>query len=393
MSELIYMEDAAIIGAGQGAPQNRSAFDSVGRPFIRAGSLESLCAGGDLAPLEKVNDQSAKAHKLKLYPQNTVVFAKSGMSAMQNRVYQLPEPCFVVNHLATLQVKPNTDSTFLRHFWQHLRPSNLIQDQSYPSISLEAIASTKVSLPPLPEQQRIAATLERADHLRRTRRFARQTSDSFLQSVFLKMFGDLTTNDRGWDSLPLGELLSSGPQNGLYKPNSSYGSGTQILRIDAFYDGIVTGQADLKRVRLTSKEMSLYQLNEDDIVINRVNSRSHLGKSAVIVNLKEPTVFESNMMRFSVDCSELDVTYFIQYLQTKFIKRQILHCAKDAVNQSSINQEDVTTLVVRVPPLSLQREFAAIMRRFERFRAGQIEAERQANHLFETLLHRAFSTE
>ena len=44
--------------------------------------------------------------------------------------------------------------------------------------------------PRVPEQKRIAALLEKADRLRRTRRYARQLSDTFLQSVFLEMFGD-----------------------------------------------------------------------------------------------------------------------------------------------------------------------------------------------------------
>ncbi len=43
------------------------------------------------------------------------------------------------------------------------------------------------------------------------------------------------------------------------------------------------------------------------------------------------------------------------------------------------------------PPLPLQEKFAVIVQRFERLRAQQREAERQAGHLFQTLLHRAFN--
>jgi hypothetical protein len=43
--------------------------------------------------------------------------------------------------------------------------------------------------------------------------------------------------------------------------------------------------------------------------------------------------------------------------------------------------------------LSFQHHSAYIVRRFERLRAQQQEAERQAEHLFETLLERAFRGE
>jgi type I restriction enzyme, S subunit len=258
-------------------------------------------------------------------------------------------------------------------------------------LSSEELKAEEIELPALPEQKRIAALLEKADRLRRTRRYARQLSDTFLQSVFLKMFGDLASNAKGWETSSFGDLIVRGPQNGIYKPASAYGSGTPILRIDAFYNGVVTDISKLKRMRITSREIDLYGLEENDIVINRVNSRSHLGKSALIPALREPTVFESNIMRLRTDGDRVHRIYMLQFLQTPFLNRQIQRAGKDAVNQASINQQDVDSFQVRVPPLPLQQKFADIVRRFERLRAQQREAERQAEHLFQTLLHRAFS--
>jgi hypothetical protein len=43
-----------------------------------------------------------------------------------------------------------------------------------------------------------------------------------------------------------------------------------------------------------------------------------------------------------------------------------------------------------MPRKSLQEKFAEIVQKFERLRAQQREAERQAEHLFQTLLHQAF---
>ena len=54
---------------------------------------------------------------------------------------------------------------------------------------------------------------------------------------------------------------------------------------------------------------------------------------------------------------------------------------------------DVKDLPVSVPPLLLQEKFAQIVQKFDRLRTQQREADRQAEHLFQTLLHRAFRGE
>jgi type I restriction enzyme, S subunit len=75
------------------------------------------------------------------------------------------------------------------------------------------------------------------------------------------------------------------------------------------------------------------------------------------------------------------------------VNGQIQKAAKDAVNQASINQEDVSALQIRIPPLSLQSKFQTIVEAHERLRVTRIEALRQADHLFQTLLHQAFSSQ
>ncbi len=50
-------------------------------------------------------------------------------------------------------------------------------------------------------------------------------------------------------------------------------------------------------------------------------------------------------------------------------------------------------LPIYLPPLPLQQKFAQIVHCFERLRAQQREAQRQAEHLFQSLLHRAFRGE
>jgi type I restriction enzyme S subunit len=261
---------------------------------------------------------------------------------------------------------------------------------NYPAVSDAKVKASTIPLPPLAEQKRIAAILDAADALRAKRRESLAGLDTLLQSTFLDMFGDPVTNPMGWDRITFGDLISTGPQNGIYKPSKDYGSGVRILRIDGFYDGAVSDLASLKRVQVSKEEIDTYGLLETDIVINRVNSRSHLGKCALVPALEEPVVFESNMMRLSVDAARMLPRFVTEFFQTQYVKNQILSACKDAVNQSSINQGDVKGLNVLVPPIDVQHRFAVIVESIEQQKASQRAHLDELNTLFASLQSRAF---
>ena len=188
-----------------------------------------------------------------------------------------------------------------------------------------------------------------------------------------------------WNVALLKQLMAVEPQNGLYKPQSDYvqdGSGTPILRIDAFYDGRVTDFSLLKRLICSDTEKRRYLLCENDIVINRVNSIEYLGKCAHITGMAEDTVFESNMMRFHLDEKVINTEFATHLLCSKYIYNQILRRAKKAVNQASINQGDVQSLVMLVPPLELQNQFAAFVAQIDKSKAVV-----QAAHVIARNLH------
>ena len=158
-------------------------------------------------------------------------------------------------------------------------------------------------------------------------------------------------------------MLSTEPQNGLYKPQSFYveKGGSPIVRVDAFQKGCIEDYSALKRLTCTSAELETYELVNNDIVINRVNgSIDRVGKIAWIRGLREPTVFESNMMRFHIDEKRMDLAFVATYLNSDDIRQQIKACARIA-NQCSINQTNVANFVIPAPPLDLQREFAGFV--------------------------------
>lgn len=222
---------------------------------------------------------------------------------------------------------------------------------------IQQYSKLKVKIPSLSEQEKIVAKIEELfsglDNGVETLKKIKQQLAMYRQSVLKQSFSCIEIGNYK----PLKSIIIGSPQNGLYKPKTAYGSGIQILRIDGFYDGEILNDYDFKRLSLTENEVDQYKLYQYDLIINRVNSMPYLGKCALVRDLSEVTVFESNMMRLKIDFSKTDPEYVTYFLTSFDGRKELTKNAKQAVNQASINQTDVCSAIIPVPEsLELQRK-------------------------------------
>lgn len=261
------------------------------------------------------------------------------------------------------------------------------------TLNSKSLADIEIPLPPFDDQFRIANLLGKVEGLIAQRKQNLQQLDNLLKSVFLEMFGDPVKNEKGFPAKPLAEFMSEQPDNGLYKPQSDYGSGTKIIRIDSFYDGIVQNIDGLKRVEITDSERKKYEVRPFDILINRVNSIEYLGKIGVVPEINEPVVYESNMMRFRLNTEIMLPVYLMNFWKTTYVKSQITARAKKAVNQASINQQDVNSLMVIEPPVGLQQSFEYIWKSIDLLLLRYQRSLNDLEGLFGALSQKAFRGE
>lgn len=155
-------------------------------------------------------------------------------------------------------------------------------------------------------------------------------------------------------------------------------SGQQVksIRIDCFYDGKLKDWGLVQRVKIDDKDKLIYEIKNGDILVNRVNSIVYLGKCLLVDDLPEECIFESNMMRIIVNKDFISPEYTKTFLISQNGLSEMRKNAKHAVNQASINQQDVKAVEIDYPPLEEQQE---IVRRVESLfaKADQIEASYQ----------------
>ena len=198
----------------------------------------------------------------------------------------------------------------------------------------------------------------------------------------------------GWTWTNLDAAIVSGPQNGVYLPRELYGRGNAILRIDDYQDGWVRGVDDLNKVEADQATAAKYQLLSGDLVINRVNSLTHLGKCLVVHETHERALFESNMMKAHLAAC-VSPRYVEFYLRSRDGRARLISGAKWAVNQASINQEDVKRTPLPLPPLAEQTRIVAEVERrlsvVEELESVVTANLLRATRLRQSILQKAFS--
>ena len=291
--------------------------------------------------------------------------------------------------LAAIRPKPGTDQKYLLYFLRFHESALAAEGQgsTFDAVSRDDLEDVSVPLPPLPEQQRLAALLDKADHLRRTRRYAQHFSDTFLQSVFLEMFGDTNSNEKGWDVEPLENkitYMTSGSRGwaqfysqfgSLFLRIQNVGKNEMLLNDVAYVQPPDTAEGQRTQVRPGDLLISITADLGRTVVIPAAFPVAYINQHLALLRLKD-----------------INPLFVSAYIQSPGGKAALLAADRGGV-KAGLNFDDLQGLNIPIPPLALQEQFAAVVRRTERLRGQQREAARQAEHLFQTLLARAFRGE
>ncbi len=384
----IALGDVCEVTTGQSAPQDPDAFGSCGIPFIRAGSLERLCAGESENSLELVAPDKAKQYRLKVYPENTVVFPKSGMSAKVGRVYRLKRDCHLVSHLAAVLPSKRVDSSYLHRWFEYSPPSRLIENDAYPSIKTSTLEKIQIPFPPLTEQRRIAAILDKADALRAKRREAIAKLDQLLQSVFLDMFGDPVANPRGLKIAPLQAICRE-----IYRYPTYYGIEYESHGVPEVRGEMITpdGRVDSEQARYislaTSQRFPRTQLSSGDLVMS---VRGTIGKIGLVPDRLSGANMTANLIRISPKSEKVHPIFLWRFAMSEYFA-QYVNQASSSTTIKTIKAPDLRAMPVMLPRMSEQLKFVDAYRAHRSLCDSAHQSNRHLDNLFASLQSKAFA--
>ncbi len=136
-------------------------------------------------------------------------------------------------------------------------------------------------------------------------------------------------------------------------------------------------------------------VKKGDLLISRANTTELVGAVCMVRENPSKVVLPDKLWRIKfIKNSSLLPDYTLHLLRQKHLRKVMGDLASGSSgSMKNISKEKTATLPIMLPPLPLQEKFAEIVHKFERVRRQQREATRQAEHLFQTLLHRAFRGE
>lgn len=197
-----------------------------------------------------------------------------------------------------------------------------------------------------------------------------------------------------WVWVRLGSLLKE-IKNGTTIKQDKSGNGFSVTRIESLQNQTI----DLMRVGTileTEKIKETDWYKSGDITLSHINSIEHVGKTALITDAMLPLVHGMNLLRlrfFEIYTPDL----FQLYSQTYQYKNEIRSRINMAVNQVSINQKQLSSLEIPLPPLSEQQR---IVERIEELFAKLDEAKERLQEAADSfavrkaaILHKAFTGE
>lgn len=278
--------------------------------------------------------------------------------------------CCIGRGLAALTV--NKNSCIQKYLWYAL--SNKVEElnskgtgSTFKAINKKILAETEIPLPPLGEQRKIAAVLDKVSSLIAKRRQQLDKLDELIKARFVEMFGDPRINNLGMELMPMTELCNiiDGDRGKNYPTQDEFSDEGYCLFLNA--KNVTTNGFDFENCMFITKEkdelLRKGHLNRGDIVLT---TRGTIGNLAFYDNSVsyENIRINSGMVILRMNHDLVSEHFFIEQfkMQLSLIKEKIASgSAQPQLPISTMNK-----IMMLVPSIELQNQFAAFVEQTEK---------------------------
>lgn len=247
----------------------------------------------------------------------------------------------------------------------------------------------EIPLPPLAEQKRIAAIMDKADAIRQKRQQAIALADQFLRSVFLDMFGDPVTNPKGWDEVVLKDIadIRSGVTKGkIVKEDDAIT--LPYMRVANVQDGYLD-LSSIQEITVSKKDANKSTLQIGDILLTEGGDPDKLGRGHVWNGEIENCIHQNHIFSVRViDSNYVRPSFLSSVISSSRGKKYFLKVGKQTTGIATINKTVLSEFLPFIPPLEMQDKYLGIMKKVKEI---PIYSECNYMKLFSSLSQKAFS--
>jgi len=352
----------------------------------------------DWSEIRRVPANGPKAEKYALAPGDVVFNSTNSPDLVGKTALFLgfKEPVVFSNHFLRIRVEreaadPGYVARWLSFQWKRRTFENLCTRWvNQASVRKDDLLDLQMSLPELSEQRRIAERLERADRLCRTRRYALELTDTFLPAAFLELFGAGSFSRVALEELATDERNSfvNGPFGSDLLTSELTDSGVPVIYIRDISSGRYERISSVFVTPAKAVELRFCNAKPGDVLVAKVGDPP--GIAAIYPAAEPEGIVTQDVIRIRTNTEIVSAFYLQGFLNSRLAHQEMTKIMVEGT-RLRFSLGHFKEISVPAPPLALQQKFAGLVERVEYLRTVQREALRQAEHLFASLLHRAFS--
>ena len=224
------------------------------------------------------------------------------------------------------------------------------------NINISILKGFKIPVFDIEKQHQIVAGLDVISSIIELRYKELQKYDNLVKARFVEMFGDPISNPKGWKEHSLSEKLNVLGGYAFKSDQFNGNEGIPVLRIGNINAGY------FKPVNMVyckeDKNLEKYIMYPGDLVMSLTGTvgKDDYGNACILSNDYE--MYYLNQRNAKLEIKEgINKQYLSQILKFEQIKKRLTGISR-GVRQANISNKDILNLIVPIPPIELQEQFA-----------------------------------
>ena len=358
--EYLRLKDVCDINMGQSPTSDSYNDDGDGVPFFQGNA--------DFGDRYPVTRKWCNAPTKMAQPGDILISVRAPIGAIN----YAKEECCIGRGLAAVtpdrdKVSPDFVFWFLKGKKEELNSKGT--GSTFKAISRKVLEEILVPNVDLKEQSKCAEILEKIYFVQKSQKQELKYLDDLIKARFVEMFGDPTTNLKGWDEIALSKKLNVIGGYAFRSNQFDEISGIPILRIGNINAGF------FKPINLVywkeDDNLQRYAVYPGDLVMSLTGTvgKDDYGNVCILGNDYE--MYYLNQRNAKLEIKEgLDKYYLSNLLKFEQIRKRLTGISR-GVRQANISNKDILNLVVPVPPIELQKQFADFVRRTDKSKSAR----------------------
>ena len=358
--------------------------------FLRITDIQNDRVNWNTVPYCDCGEEDKKKYILE---PGDIVFARTGATTGKSFLIQnCPKNSVFASYLIRVRPSSDIDSKYLAWFFQTPNYWNQITQNAtgttQPGVNATNLKKLKVPFPPLEEQKRIAAILDKADAIRRSRKKAIALTEELLRSTFLDMFGDPGENPLKFETGSINKVCSK-VTDGTHHMPKTLETGIPILRAL----NIKNNSIDTSNLVYISEEEHIKISKRSPLEIGDV-LLTCLGTIGNVAIFEEKNKFSlvRNIALIKPNFQKTTSEFLQFLLKTNYLQAQMKARARQS-SQAALYIGEIEKLKIFLPPISLQKEFSEICKHNKKLLLLYQQDYEEQDNLFNSLLQKAFRGE